>query len=273
MGALALTQSDLAVRQALELTTMTWPQVEAYLQHSRGVILPMGSVEQHGSAGLLGTDSICAEAVARRAAQTAQAILAPTVSLGMAQFNLGFPGTLSLRPSTLQALLIDYISSLELIGFTHIYVLNGHGGNVAPARCAFAEKYAARSFGRDTGGPLYCRLVNWWDPPAVNRLRRELYADAEGYHATPSEIAITMACHPGRVRAEHFPANTAQHRESAVIQHGGDPYFDAKDHRARYPDGRVASNPSLANEADGQKLLAVAGNAIAEDYLKFVTST
>jgi creatinine amidohydrolase len=251
---------------------MTWPQVEAYLRHSRGVILPLGSVEQHACAGLLGTDAICAEAIARRAAEAAKAILAPTVSLGMAQFNLGFPGTLSLRPSTLQAMLIDYIGSLEIMGFTHIYVLNGHGGNVAPARCAFAEKYAARSFGRETGGPLYCRLVNWWDPPAVSRLRRELYGDAEGYHATPSEVAITMACHPGRVRPENFPAGTARHSESAVIVHGGDPYFDAKDHRARYLDGRVGSNPSLANAADGQKLLAVAGEAIAEDYLNFVAS-
>jgi creatinine amidohydrolase len=257
----------------LELLTMTWPQVEAYLQHSRGVILPLGSVEQHGSAGLLGTDAICAEAIARLAVRTAHAILAPTVSLGMAQFNLGFPGTLSLRPSTLQALLLDYINSLELMGFTHIYVLNGHGGNVAPARCAFAEKYAARSFGRESGGPLYCRLVNWWDPPAVNRLRRELYGDAEGYHATPSEVAITMACHPGRVRSEDFPRETARHGESAVIQHGGDPYFDAKDHRARYPNGRVGSKPSLASEADGQQLLAVAGKAVAEDYLNFVAST
>src|SRR6476661_6840987 len=73
----------------LELMTMTWPQVEACLGHSRGVIVPIGSIEQHGSAGLLGTDAICAEAVARRAAGAAQAILAPTVSLGMAQFNLG----------------------------------------------------------------------------------------------------------------------------------------------------------------------------------------
>ena len=270
-----LTRSDASGRQTdvRELLTMTWPQVEAYLQQSRGVIVPMGSVEQHASAGLLGTDAICAQAIGRRAAQMAQAIVAPTISLGMAQFNLGFAGTLSLRPSTLQALLIDYISSLELMGFTHIYVLNGHGGNVAPARCAFAEKYAARSLGREIGGALYCRLVNWWDPPPVNRLRHELYGDSEGFHATPSEVAITMTCHPGRVQPGDFPQDTARHRESAVIQHGGDPYFDAKDHRARYPDGRVGSNPSLASEADGEQLLAVAGKAIAEDYLNFVAAT
>ncbi len=270
-----MTQSDATEGQSnvLELLTMTWPQVEAYLTHSHGVILPIGSVEQHGSAGLLGTDAICAEAIGRRAAATAQAILAPTISLGMAQFNLGFPGTVSLRPSTMAAVLLDYIASFEIMGFTHIYVLNGHGGNVAPIRSAFAEKYAARSFRREAGGPLFCQLVNWWDPPAVGRLRRELYGDAEGFHATPSEVAITMVCHPGRVRPEHFPKDTAQHGESAVIQHGGDPYFDADDHRARYPDGRVGSNPSLANESDGRRLLAVAGEAIAEDYRAFAAAS
>src|SRR6478672_3699330 len=92
-----LTRSDVSKQQTgvRELLTMTWPQVEAYLQHSHGVILPMGSVEQHGSAGLLGTDAICAQSIGRRAAETAQAILAPTISLGMAQFNLGFAGTVS----------------------------------------------------------------------------------------------------------------------------------------------------------------------------------
>ena len=152
-------------------------------------------------------------------------------------------------------------------------MVNGHGGNVGPTRSAFAEKYAARSFGRELGGPLFCRLVNWWDPPAVNRLRRELYGDAEGFHATPSEVAITMACHPGRVEPSGFPHDIAPRGESAVVSHGGDPYFDAKDHRARYPDGRVGSNPSLANEADGRRLLTVAGEAIAEDYQAFAAAS
>ena len=43
----------------------TWQEVEAYLQRSQAVIIPIGSTEQHGPTGLIGTDFICAEAIAR----------------------------------------------------------------------------------------------------------------------------------------------------------------------------------------------------------------
>jgi creatinine amidohydrolase len=259
-------------RPVAELALLTWPEIEQRIAKSPGVIVPTGSIEQHGVAGLLGTDAICAEAVARRAAAVSGAIVAPTVAIGMAQFNLGFPGTLSLRPSTMVALMVDYVASLARIGFTHVYVVNGHGGNLAPIRTAFQEIYAERSFGRSAGGALYCRLVNWWDPPAVNVLRQALYGASEGFHVTPSEVAITAALHPERVVPSRFPAGVPTTPESDVMQHGGDPYFDAADHRARYPDGRVGSDPSLATAAEGERILAVAGEAIAEDYARFVAS-
>jgi creatinine amidohydrolase len=260
----------MAVVQELQL--MTWPEVRAYLGRSRGVIVPTGSLEQHAEGGLIGTDALCAEAVARAAAARGGALLAPTVALGMAQFNLGFPGTLTLRPTTLVAVMVDYLLSLAATGFSHVYVLNGHGGNVAPIRTAFQEIYAQRSLSGRAGEPFFCRLVNWWDPGPVNALRRDLYGAHEGFHATPSEVAITMALHPDRVKAEAFPATPPETADSAVIQHGGDPYFDAADHAARYPDGRVKSHPRLATAQDGRRILDVAGEAIAADYAAFIAA-
>ena len=253
------------------LKLMTWPEVAAYLAHSRGLIIPTGSIEQHAAAGLLGTDAICAETVAHEAARLTGAMVGPTVEIGMAQFNLGFPGTLSLRPSTLVALMIDYIKSLAVTGFTHVYVLNGHGGNIAPIRTAFQEIYAERSFGGSAPVP-YCRLANWWDPPEVAKLRRELFAGSEGFHATPSEVSLTAAVHPDRVKPSGFPAGLPPPEKDALIQHGGDPYFDAADHRARYPDGRVLSDPSLASAAAGADIIGLAGAGIAEDFRRFVAS-
>ncbi len=48
----------------MRLQTATWPEVEAYLEHSKGIIVPIGSTEQHGPNGMLGTDAICPETIA-----------------------------------------------------------------------------------------------------------------------------------------------------------------------------------------------------------------
>jgi creatinine amidohydrolase len=256
-----------------DLILHTWPEVARYLERSTGIIVPTGSVEQHGKAGLIGTDAICAEAVARRAAERTGALLGPTVALGMAQFNLGFAGTITLRPTTLIALVVDYVSSLAATGFTRFYVVNGHGGNIAPIRSAFQEIFAARSLRPSAGDkPLFTRLVNWWDVPAADALRKRLYGSAEGFHATPSEVAITASLHPDRVVPTDFGAAPAPGAESALIQHGGDPYFDAADHRRRYPDGRVRSDPSRATAEDGTRLLEAAAAGIAEDYRAFLAA-
>jgi len=77
----------------MQLQLQTWVEVEAYLESSRGIILPIGSTEQHGPTGLIGTDAICAEVIARGVGEAAGALVAPTVAVGMAQHHLGFPGS------------------------------------------------------------------------------------------------------------------------------------------------------------------------------------
>ncbi len=91
----------------------------------------------------------------------------------------------------------DVIASLAATGFRKIYLLNGHGGNVAPLRSAVQEFYAARSFaGEREPSTVHCRIRSWWELPTADALRKELYGASEGYHVTPSEVAITMAAHP-----------------------------------------------------------------------------
>src|SRR5215831_7052295 len=143
----------------MQLQLMSWPEVEAYLRRSRAIILPIGSTEQHGPIGLIGTDAICAETVARGVGETADALVGPTIAFGMAQHHLGFPGSITLRPSTLIAVLRDIVGSLARHGFERFYFINGHGGNIATLSAAFSEIYAARSLAAaaDTP-PLRCTL-------------------------------------------------------------------------------------------------------------------
>ena len=75
----------------------TWAEIGQYLERSRTIVIPIGSNEQHGPTGLLGTDWMCPEIIAREAQGNADILIAPTFNIGMAQHHLGFPGTISLR--------------------------------------------------------------------------------------------------------------------------------------------------------------------------------
>jgi creatinine amidohydrolase len=253
----------------VRLQYTTWPAVEAYLERSKAIIVPTGSTEQHGPEGLIGTDALCAEAVAVAAGEAADALVAPTLAVGPAQFNLGFAGSLTTRPSTFIALVEDIVRSLAVHGFERFYFLNGHGANVATLRVAFQEIYAATSLA--PGGnrpPIRCRARSWWDLPRVDALRRDLYGDAEGMHVTPSEIALTQHLYPDCIGpVSSGPAETlsaAERRDRA-----GDDHYDAADHRRRFPDGLVGSDPSRANADDGRRLFEAAVADAVDDFREF----
>ena len=68
----------------MNLSTLTWTEVESYLKTKNSLILPIGSTEQHGPTGLLGTDHLCAEAVSAGVGAKLQMMVAPSVNYGMA---------------------------------------------------------------------------------------------------------------------------------------------------------------------------------------------
>jgi creatinine amidohydrolase len=242
----------------MQLQLQTWPEVEAYLRTSRGIIMPIGSTEQHGPTGLIGTDAICAEVIARGVGEAAGALVGPTIAIGMAQHHLGFSGSITLRPRTLIAVLRDAVESLAKHGFERFYFLNGHGGNIATVTSAFSEIYAARSLAPAANlPPVRCRLRNWWQSQEVRQLAKQLFGDAEGAHATPSEVAVTQFAYPEAVKTA--PLNPP-------VAPWGD-FADAADYRRRFPDGRIGSNPGLATPEAGHRLYDAAVAAIAKDYL------
>ena len=233
----------------MQLAESTWPEVEAYLQVSRAIILPIGSTEQHGPNGLIGTDWLCPSLVAESVGERTGLLVAPALSYGIAQHHLGFPGSVALTPSTLIRVLLDVIQSFERHGFRHVYLLNGHGGNIATVNAAFAEYYGAVSLARDAqGSDVHCYLRNWWSGSRVQRFSAEHYGDSEGSHATPTEVSLTFHAFPARENRDRLKPEVAPRGV----------FRDAVDYRHSFPDGRIGSNPALASAEDGAKILRCA---------------
>jgi creatinine amidohydrolase len=247
----------------MRLQHATWPEVEAYLQRATGIIVPIGSTEQHGPNGLVGTDAICPETIAWALGERHEVLVGPTQSLGMAQHHLAFPGSISLRPSTLLAVLRDTVMSLSRHGFTHVFFLNGHGGNIATVNAAFAEIYAERSLqsGPAASATLQLTLCNWFMGPRVRELAQSLYGDAEGGHATPSEVSLSWFARPQAVKAVAM---------SPQIAPSGSAQCDADEFRRRFPDGRMGSDPSLASVEHGARFLEAGVADAWEAYRAFV---
>lgn len=240
------------------LSLMTWPEVEKHLADGICAMLPVGSVEQHGPMGLIGTDTICAREIAARAATLCGAIVAPEIAYTPAPFNTGFPGTLSITPEVAEALLTEVCGGLLRQGFLGVFVVNGHGANLEP----LAKVAAACPKGA-------IHVQSWWAPAPVAALRTTLFGDWEGMHATPSEVAITQALH-GR-KPEGAAANPPEKLSPAFIAaHAGDRHGPPDEHRAAFPDGRVGSHSALATPELGRRLLDTAAQAIAEEYIAFL---
>ena len=242
----------------MRLDQSTWYEVKTYLEKNQGIILPTGSIEQHGPIGLIGTDALVATLISERAADICGALVSPTFSLSPAPFNSTFCGTISISPKLFTAIVLETLECLSGQGFKRFYFLNAHGAN-KELICSISTEY-----------PEYCIHVrSWWEFESVNRLRHELYGEWEGMHATPSEIAITQSefrCPPIPVVALNPPRKLTQ---NYIISHSGDRHGPAYEHKQDFPDGRVGSHSVLAKPEHGTMLLNLAVQAVAEEFQTF----
>jgi creatinine amidohydrolase len=241
----------------MRLDTSTWLEVEAYLKHSQGIIIPAGSTEQHGPMGLIGTDAICAGEIANGAGTRSGALVAPVLCYTPAPFNMAFPGSVSISEPLFESMVSEIVSSLVSQGFERIYFLNGHGANILPLQRATAGF-----------GPRAIRIRSWWDFPQVNELRVEYFGGWEGMHATPSEISITQATH--RTIPPGTAASPPEKLTPAYMKaHSGDCHGSPAQHRQKFPDGRVGSHSALAAPEYGRAILDAAIASVAEDFLQW----
>jgi creatinine amidohydrolase len=137
----------------MRLEDLNWMEVEAYLQHEDRLIMVLGATEQHGYLSLL-TDIKIPMAFADSASQQTGVLVAPPLNFGCSPYFLSYPGTLSLRVTTLIAAVEDLVRSAYGAGFRRILIINGHGGN-SPARTQLMEIAGSMP-------GIQLRWYDWW---------------------------------------------------------------------------------------------------------------
>jgi creatinine amidohydrolase len=140
----------------LRIIDMNWMQVEAHVARDDRVVLPIGSVEQHGYLSL-GVDMILSERVSIEAAEPLGVPVYPVLSYGITPYYKAYPGTICLRQETAIAMMRDVLDSIRRSGFRRVLIVNGHGGNNPVG--AFAQEWMSESAG------MSVKFHNWWAAP------------------------------------------------------------------------------------------------------------
>lgn len=117
----------------VELAKLSSPEAGRVLAGRPGILIPVGSLEQHGPNMALISDAALAEALALRLATRYRGavLVTPAIPAGVSYQHRSFPGTISLSPETLNAVIRDIVASLSRHGADRFLVINGHGGNHA----------------------------------------------------------------------------------------------------------------------------------------------
>jgi creatinine amidohydrolase len=174
-----------------QLERLSQPVAAQLLAASGTAVIAAGSVEQHGGHLPLGTDAFAAQSIAERVAFRLDTVVAPLGPLGVAPYHLPWPGSLSLSPSTLTAILVDVCAALAQAGVSRVVLVNWHEGNSPTLRLAAAEAQQRHGL----------RILI----AETHVITHSLYPDEmEFTHAGSMETAAVLAYEPGLVSLDHL---------------------------------------------------------------------
>lgn len=178
------------------LQDLTWREVADYLERERIVLVPVGSTEQHGPAGVLGVDSYVAITLVEDVAERSGVLCAPPIWYGDSCHHGAFPGTISVRPTTMMAVITDVCRSLARHGFDRIILVNGHKGSNLPSLISSLRE-VHEEYLPDT-------LFVVADPLHLARSAAPKIKDANEHHAGELELSHVEYRFPGLIRTDRL---------------------------------------------------------------------
>ena len=165
------------------------------------VIVPTGSVEQHGPHSPMDVDVVGPLHVAIQAARRIDdfpVLITPPVWSGFAHYNMGFAGTISLRMETYRNLVSDICRSVSANGFKRIVLLNGHGGNQAP-NTAIKHELSQED--------IFILTISWWELVREEMAKLSTSDGSDVGHGGEWETSVQLYLRPHLVAADRMIAD------------------------------------------------------------------
>ena len=239
------------------------PEIEALSRERTILLLPLGSVEQHGRHLPLGTDTMLAAAVSLAAAERlrGKAVVLPGPWYGLSQHHMHFPGTVTLEAETMLAVVGDIVASVLSHGFQRLVMVNGHGGNIGLID-VLSSALGHRFYGKARiAGLTYFQLAS----ASIAKLR--ISKPGGMGHACEFETAMMQHLHPSLVamaRAEvTYPDPGSSYLSTDLL--GGSRVRAYNDFGDLSASGTLG-DPSLASPEAGARFF----EAVVEELVRFL---
>jgi creatinine amidohydrolase len=215
---------------------LSMKEVEQAAKAGRVVIIPVGSVEEHGDHLPLCTDTVQPEFVAREVAKRTASLVAPTLAYGVCGSTRNFRGTISIRFDSLRYIVRDILEEFVRNGFTRILVVSGHAGESHMAALRLAAQEVVWRHEKIGNRP---RIMVCSDYDFAYELKGKEFDERDG-HAGTIETSRVMAIRPDLIKGKGRKSFSRT------------PRFEITAHPERYFPSGVVGDPTVASVQKGQ---------------------
>jgi creatinine amidohydrolase len=247
-----------SMRGPKNLAEMTTEEVAEALKHTDLIVFAVGATEEHGPHLPLACDMIQGMEVSRRivakfAAEGIRAVAGPPIPFGVSLQQMDFPGTISLTPATLTAVIKEVCNSLIKHGFHKIVLMVSHDGNIGAAYSAAQELSQQPN--------VRILLINWL--PFLRKYYPQILKSKGGGHGGEGETARVLAAIPELVRmdrAQVGPLEGKEKVEGDEPMHFGGGIFDPLPGMKEETPVGYFGDPTVATAETGEKCYDVIVN-------------
>jgi len=259
-----VSSADSKTRKRYLYQHYTWPEMAEVVKTQPVVVLPIGSVEDHGLHLPLDTDNYLIWSICEAAAQRAEGeiLLLPLIPYGFETHHMDFPGTIDIGMEHLLNFVLDITKSVAHHGFKHILIADGHGSNMP-----ILELVARRTI-LETDS--VCAAFIW--PSLAVQAIRQIRETARGgiSHACELETSVYLHLDASRVQMDKAVKEIGLPESKFIWRDLVDrPPVQIMEHWTRFSKSGVSGDPTVATAEKGRQIFEAVVNGFVELVREF----